>query len=257
MMVAPQQLPPCVRRLVDAHFRGGIDPEGERRMRAHLPHCQGCRRYYERRLLLEKLDPTALGAEVRLARGLGLRPRKKAVSAWTLAGACATAALLVAVLAATGLRPIGDRFAARGGVGPERAEIFAYRTNPSERLDARATIHANDEIAFAYTNPGGFQRLLVYGVDEHRHVYWYYPAWVDPMADPHAIAIAPGPELRELPEAIRHALDGHELTLHAVFIDDDVSVRRVERLLAESTGPGASTAIQGSYERVLPLVVER
>ncbi len=256
-MVAPQQLPACVRKLVDAHFRGDIDPEGERRMRAHLPQCHGCQRYYERCLLREKLDPSGLGPEVRLARGLGLHPRKKAVSGWTLASACATAALLVAALIAMKLRPSDDGFAARGGVTPDRAEIFAYRTNPWERLERRARIRANDEIAFAYTNPGGFHRLLVYGVDEHGHVYWYHPAWVEPMDDPHAIAIAAGPELHELPEAIRHALDGHELALHAVFINDDVSVRRVESLLAKSNGPGATAAIEGSYECVLPLVVER
>ena len=253
-MVAPQPLPPCVRKLVDAHFRGDIDLEGERRIRAHLPECHGCRRYYERRLLLERLDPSGLGPEVRLARGLGLRPRKTAISKWMLASACA-AALLVAATVATKLRPRDDSFAVRGGVTLERPEIFAYRTNPWERLEARATIRANDEMAFAYTNPGGFRRLLVYGVDEHGHVYWYHPAWVEPMDDPHAIAIAAGPELHELPEAIRHALDGHELAVHAVFMNDDVSVRRVESLLAKSIG--ASAAIEGSYERVLPLVVER
>jgi hypothetical protein len=254
-MVAPQPRSPCVRKLVDAHFGGDIDPEGERRMRAHLPGCQGCQRYYERRLALERLDPSGLGPEVRLARGLGLHPRKKAVSGRTLASACAAAALLVAALMATKRRPSDDGFAVRGSVAPEPAEIFAYRTNPWERLEARARIRANDEIAFAYTNPRGFRRLLVYGVDEHGHVYWYHPAWVEPMDDPHAIAIAAGPELHELPEAIRHALDGHELAVHAVFLNDDVSVRRVESLLARSSG--ASAPIEGSYEYVLPLVVER
>jgi hypothetical protein len=257
MMAAPQPLPPCVRKLIDAHFRGGIHPEGERRMRAHLPHCHGCRGYYERHLLLEKVDPSGLGPEIRLARGLGLQPRKKALSSWMVANVCATAALLLVALVATRLRPSDGGFAGRGAVSPERAEIFAYRTNPWERLEAHATIRANDEIAFAYTNPGEFRRLLVYGVDEHGHVYWYHPAWVEPMDDPHAIAIAAGPELRELPEAIRHSLAGRELTLHAVFVNEDVSVRRVESLLARSTGLGASAVIDGSYERVLPLLVER
>jgi hypothetical protein len=239
---------------VDAHFRGSIDPESERRMRAHLPGCERCRRYYDRHLLLEKLDPAGLGPEVRLARGLGLRSRNKPVALWAFAGACAAAAVLFAILPRT--KATDEGFAARGGAGPERAEIFAYRTNPSARLEPHATIRPNDAIAFAYTNAGSFRKLLVYGVDEHRHVYWYFPAWVDPNDDPHAVSISPGAELRELPEAVRHDLDGHELTLHAVFVDDDIGVRRVEGLLAQSNGAGAP-GLKGSVERELPLVVER
>jgi hypothetical protein len=257
MMAAPQ-LEPCVprlRRLVDAHFGGTLDPDGERRMRAHLPGCERCRRYYERHLLLEKLDPAGLGAEVRIARGLGLRPRRKTAAAWAFAGACAAAALTVALVPRH--KPMDQGFAARGGPGAERAEVFVYRTSPSERLQPHATIRAGDDLAFAYTNAAGFRKLLVYGVDEHRHVYWYFPAWVDPKDDPHAVGIAAGPGLRELPEAIRHDFDGHELTLHAVFVDDDMTVRRVEHLLAESTGPGVPAAVPGSFERELPLVVER
>lgn len=269
MTVAPLQPSACVRKLVDAHFRGDIDPEGERCMRAHLSACQGCERYYERRLLLEKVDPSGLGPEVRLARGLGLRPQRTAAArsapAATLPRFAAVAALLVGVVIATNATkatnatratPIDDDFAARGAVTPERAEIVAYRTNPTERLERYSRIRANDEIAFAYTNPRGFHRLLVYGVDEHGHVYWYHPAWVLPADDPHAIPIAAGPELHELPAAIRHALDGHELALHALFTNDDVSVRRVESLLAKSGGPSATAAIEDSPEYVLPLVVE-
>jgi predicted anti-sigma-YlaC factor YlaD len=57
--MSPAEVDPCVRRLVDAHFRGDIAAESERRMRAHLPRCATCRGYYERHLVLEKLDPAA------------------------------------------------------------------------------------------------------------------------------------------------------------------------------------------------------
>jgi hypothetical protein len=253
--MSPAEVDPCVRRLVDAHFRGDIAAESERRMRAHLPRCATCRGYYERHLVLEKLDPAALGPELRIARGLGLRPRTKTGAAWAFAGACAAAAVVVAVLPRA--RPMSSEvFAARGASSSAPAEIFAYRATPSERLGAHASVRAGDALAFAYTNAAGFHRLLVYGVDERHHVYWYYPAWLDPMDDPHAVPISPGPELRELPEAIRHDLAGKRLTVHAVFVDDDVTVKRVEALLATTSGLDAPVPLPGAAERVLPLVVE-
>jgi hypothetical protein len=95
----------------------------------------------------------------------------------------------------------------------------------------------------------------VYGVDEHRHVYWYYPAWSNPSDDPHAIAVDPGVALRELPEAIRHEIDGHELTIHAVFLDHDTSVRQVERWVEEARTPNEPLP-GAAYEEHVALAVE-
>jgi hypothetical protein len=249
----------CVRPLIDAHFAGALSPPNERALRAHLPGCEACRGYYHRHLILAKLDPRAIGAEERIAAGLGLRVRRKSTPAWSLALAfCAVAALFVVV---PFVKKGPADFTARGGaLGPAKAEFLAYRIGPSgagtDKLTQGSTVRSTDDLAFAYCNPSGFHRLLVYGVDEHRHVYWYYPAWSNPVDDPHAIALAAGPGVRELPDAIRHNLDGRELTIHAVFLDDDASVRRVERLVAESQAAGDPLPIAGSYEERLSLVVE-
>ncbi|MFP2959625.1 hypothetical protein ACLEPN_17730 [Myxococcus sp. 1LA] len=64
--------------LVDRHFSGRIAPPDERRMREHLPDCAHCRERYERQLLLARLDPSALDARTRLARGLGIETQTPA-----------------------------------------------------------------------------------------------------------------------------------------------------------------------------------
>jgi hypothetical protein len=244
----------CVRASVDAHFSGAITPATERAMRAHLSGCEGCRRYYERRLLLASLDSRAIGPEQRIAVGLGLRTRRRTAPLWSAAfAACALAAVLVVVPLAG--RP--SEFAARGAPRSARPDFFAYRIHPAGQLVEGSTMSPTDDLAFAYTNPSGFQRLLVYGVDEHRHIYWYYPAWSNPADDPHAVTLSTGPEVRELPDAIRQDLDGAQLTIVAVFLDDDTSVRRVERLVADLPAAGDALPIAGSYERRLTLQVGR
>jgi MFS transporter, DHA1 family, tetracycline resistance protein len=62
-----------IRALVERHFAGTISQVEERSMRPHLPACESCRTYYERHLVLSRLDPDALAAEERLGRGLGIR----------------------------------------------------------------------------------------------------------------------------------------------------------------------------------------
>ena len=65
------------RRLVDVHFRGRLPPTREREMRGHLVTCGPCRAYYDRHLLLARVDPDdALSMHDRLARGLGLSPSR-------------------------------------------------------------------------------------------------------------------------------------------------------------------------------------
>lgn len=245
----------CVRALIDSHFAGSISPSREQTMRAHLPGCEACRRYYGRHLVLAKLEPRAAGPEARIAVGLGLRPSRQRVPAWSVAVALCAAALLLAFVPMARSRESG--FAARGVLGAAKPQFFVYRIDPTRRLEPHGSIiKATDELAFAYANPTGFRRLFVYGVDEHRHVYWYYPAWSSPADDPHALTVPSGPEVRELPEAIRHEIDGRELTIHAVFLDDDTSVRRVERLVHDVRSPGDALPIAGAYEERLSLTVE-
>lgn len=244
---------------VDRHFAGRISPRGERALREHLPACEACRRRYERHLLLAELDPQALGSEERLGRGLGLRPGRRGLAlgpVLTLAAAGAACAALL-WFALPGRLPGG--FTARGG-RPDGAEVelLVYRVQAGRPPQPVAeAIGPQDELAFAYRNPGGLGRLLVFGVDEHGHVYWYHPAWTDPQASPLAVPIARGAEPRELPEAVSHALDGAELRLFGVFTDRPVGVREVEEHVRRAGPRAAALGLPGAVEATRLLQVKR
>ena len=254
----------CVRGLVDAHFRGGISVAGERTLRLHLAECAACRAYYDRHLVLAEIDPASKSARDRIGHALGLTEgrREPRVSPFAWAGV-ALAAALMAIIPLRRMHAGDAEFTARGAATSLGAEphVFVYRMHPHQRLEASVdtTIRSTDDLAFAYSNPPGQAaqtHLLVYGVDEHRHVYWYYPEWTDAAADPRAIAVSPGAEMRELPHAIRHNLDGQRLTIVAVFTNDEPSVRAIEARVAKQ-GEGEPLGLPGASEERLVLTVER
>jgi hypothetical protein len=222
-----------MRQSVDRHFAGSIAPDAERALREHLPTCEDCHRYYERHLLLATLDPKALDAEARLAQGLGLpRPRRAAVWSLGVIGLAAAAAAIALVVAPRLLHPQSDGFTPRGPeVKLPQVHLSVFRVEKGAAVPVADRIGAADELAFAYENRAGKQRLMVYGVDEHRHVYWFFPAWQDPATDPEAIRIEAGDGSHELREAVAHHFDGGQLTLHALFTDSPLKVRDVERWL--------------------------
>jgi hypothetical protein len=230
-------------RLVDRHFAGRIRPAEERRLRQHLPGCQTCTRYYERHRLLAVLDPSALPAEERLARGIGLAHPLRSWPATAfrppmLLAAVAATAAAIGLLAVQRLDP-ADGFTARGAA-IEEPRVRAYRVAAgSNPVELGETMAPGDELAFEYDNPGGRRYLLIFGVDEHRHVYWYHPAWVDLESTPAAVPISAGRQ--ELPEAVAHELDGVELTLVAVFVDEMLTVREVEAGLEKRMAEAAWT----------------
>jgi hypothetical protein len=236
------------------HFAGLISPRAERALRLHLADCSSCREVYEKHLVLAEIDPVALSAEERIGRGLGVRPRPAAVGWPLLAGAVACAAavaVFVPLTAADRASGVSDdrEFAPRGSARLAD-EFVVYRIGAGaapERAPRR--MGRGDELAFAYTNPSGFAYLSVFGVDHHGNVRWYHPEWTDAAASPHAIPIAKGPELRELPEAVAHDLEGPTLRLYAVFANEPLGVREIEGSLA-SDEPGRS-------ELVLPGVLVR
>jgi hypothetical protein len=224
-----------MKRLVDQHFAGATRQKEERRLREHLPGCEICQGHYRRHQLFAKLAPGALPAEERIARGLGLGGPLQAFRGFgsrlfpapmALAGVAAACALFFLI------RPMisASEFQARGEISAAAVGFWAYRIagggEPSELGDS---IAPGDELAFAYFNPpgaGSVRYLLVFGVDEHRHVYWYHPAWLDPAATPTAVQVADG--RHELGEAVAHELDGKKLTLYALFVEQPLSVRQVE-----------------------------
>jgi hypothetical protein len=250
------------RALLDAHFDRRISPEDERLLRAHLEVCSDCVKVYDAHLLFERITGDAAQSRERLATGLGFKPSLRRARAPWIAGAGfggALAALFLLHVAGARQEGVGQEtaFAARGVAQEESPRILAYALSPTRELAVSDRVRATDQLAFAYTNPTGFRHLLVFGVDEHRHVYWYHPAWRSREEHPRALAIEDGPAARELPDAVRHDLDGRTLTVYSVFLDEDMPVERIEELVASSRAPDEPLPLLGAYQQRLALVVER
>lgn len=228
--------------LVDRHFAGRIRPDDERRLRQHLPECQACGDRYRRRLLLARIDPAAEPAADRLARGLGLRPRRRSAVLLPAALAACVAAAGVALFLTAGTVPA---FAPRG---PTASRLLIYRIpSGGTPVPAVGELRRQDELAFAYENPRGRRFLLIYGVDDTGRVYWFHPAWPAGAPPAASIPISTDGGVHELPEAIGHDYAGGELTIHAVFSDVPLSVAEVDTWAAahrDARLPGADPADQ-------------
>jgi hypothetical protein len=241
------QPPACeMRSVIDEHFAGKITPAAERALREHLPTCAQCREYYRRHQVLSDLDPEGLDPRQRLARGLGLEPRRRSLVYIAVPALAAAAAIALLIILWPGVQPAEDGLVSRGGPAessPARLEV--YRVRPGESPErVQEEINATDELAFAYENRAGKKRLMVFGVDEGGNIYWYHPAWQDPAQKPVAVAIEGGVGIRELPEAIGHSIRGESLRIYAVFTDDPLPVESIEAL------------IRGVKERVKVLPLE-
>ena len=103
-----------------------------------------------------------------------------------------------------------------------------------------------DELAFAYTNPAARRYVAIFGVDDHQRVYWFHPAWREGAPAPAALPAAAGPGPFELPEAIRHAIDGRRLAIHALFADRAVGVEEIEAAVRSgASGVALATRLGG------------
>ncbi len=237
---------------IDAHFAGTIALDDERTMRAHLGTCEGCRARYRRQRLLAKLDPQALSVDVRIAHGLGIGgTRSLAHFAWPGAAALLAAAAAVILM----LRPLNtaDKFSARGLNDSADAGIGAVVATPALHIYRVAqgggttpvfdTLRRDDELAFAYENHDRKKYLMIFGVNERGRVYWFYPGWSKEADNPRAVATTPESGLHELPDAIVHRFEGSTLEIHSLFVDEPMTVREIEKIVA--TGPLGSSPQTG------------
>jgi hypothetical protein len=235
-----------MRGRVDEHFARKLRPGNEHALREHLPGCTSCKSLYDRHLLLLRLDPKAAGdAQARLGQGLGLV--KPPVPVTQGVAVLAVAALLAVGVVVTRPSP----FAA----GAENLRV--YRVRPGvEAEPVKSELRAGDELAFAYENPHGRKWLMIYGVDEHGHVYWFHPSWSDPDADPAAVQAFGGTALHELPEAISHDFDGQRLVLHEVLSDERLTVKQAEALMRGHDAE-QPLSLQGAEQTAFTVKVKR
>jgi hypothetical protein len=226
---------------VDAHFNDGLAPDQEHAMRLHLPTCPLCTRRYERQLLFASLVPDAPGPKARLRRGLPLPTRTW--RRWVAPASAVLAIAACAILVVGRLRtPSEGAFHARGTSVQAPGSVptlQVYRVPagagpvwvgsvPDPSASRPIAIDRADELAFAYTNPTAKKHLLVFAADEHRHVYWYYPAWTSEGDNPGATPIVSTKDPVELRESVGHSFDAPKVQLHAVFAEEALSVREIE-----------------------------
>lgn len=223
---------PCkMRNRVDRHFEGRINPEEERDLRRHLSNCVTCREHYEHLLLQSMIDPKSIDSQSRMAIGLGILPRRRKPLMPVLALAASFAAVLTLILFIPGTTEPEKGFSIRGPDGSP-ANLLIYRLHPGKAPALVVDeITGSDELAFAYENNSGKGRLLVFGVDEHENIYWYYPSWAKESENPVAVPIQTNEGVHELPEAVTHSIKGNSLRIYAVFTDEPLSVRETEERL--------------------------
>jgi hypothetical protein len=243
------------RWLVDRHFSKGLSSADEASMRAHLPACTDCREAYESYLAAEKLDPKARPPRERLAMALALPsavngPRRRAMR-WGIGAVSAVGAFALLLMATSPSHP-GNGIASRGkGIeSPESLEVAVFRVK-GERESTRVhdVVSPGDELAFAYRNEVGKAFLMIFAMDGAGRLAWYHPAWTDPADNPRAVPIAKQVGFKELPEAVRHPLQGSSLTVHALFMDRALDVRTVEARVAR--GAFAADADAGEVLRTM------
>ena len=240
------------RSYIDHHFECTITQAEEHAMREHLPACAACRSYYQRWLVLWRLDPDAMPATRRIGHGLGFKDAPRRIWA-TPVGATSVVAAAAALLLWShgGARPDEPGFSARGALASgalSHALVYDVRQGGPPAL-AIGSVGRRDELAFAYENGAAKNWLMIFGVDEHRHVYWFFPAWTDPAENPGAVPIATDGARHELPEAVRHSFDGRTLEVRSLFLDTPLTVREVESLLKEH--PAGPLPVPGAIESPL------
>jgi len=254
--LSPRCARPHHRAAITDHFAGRGSPAAEATLRAHLLGCVDCDAYYRRHLLLARLDPRALPARERLGRGLGLRGDRFAWRRTWVLGLCvpAVAAALLVLLPRYVLhggvgtaRSIGadGEFAARGPAGGVSSFwTYLVGADGTPRL-AGKLIGRADEMAFAYANAAGKPFLMIFGVDEHRHVFWFHPGWSAGTPAPQALSATVGPGPYELPEAIRQPFDGARLRVYAAFSDRRFDATMIDNAV-RSAGDGDPSRALGA-----------
>jgi hypothetical protein len=205
--------------------------------------------HYENLMLRSRIDPKGMDARSRIAVGLGILPRRKSPMPPILALSAALAAAVMLVVFLPDAPRQEEGFAARGHDG-NQVNLLIYRfqkgKSPALVVDE---ISRSDELAFAYENRTGKKRLLVFGIDEEKNIYWYYPAWVKESDNPVAVPIQSGDAIHELPEAVTHQIQGSSLRIYAIFTNELISVRQVEEMLRDrefSEGKAVKDAFQTS-----------
>ena len=227
---------PCSRTvMVDTYFDHGLPPPEAHALYEHIPACASCRERYNRQLVLESLLPESTGPKARLRTTLDIPASRTVLTSRRWWGPAAAVLAMAACALLFVRRPRDDAgFHARGDATSLAPRLDVYRLQGSAPSYVVDVVGRQDELAFTYTNPTGKKRVLVFAVDEHRHVYWYYPAWTRADETVTSIPIVTTREPVELKEGVTHDFDTSRVRIYGVFTDEAMTTREVEARLAKA-----------------------
>ena len=231
---------------IEAIFARKATPAQAHALYDHLDTCADCRQSYDRHLLFESLLPAEerIDPKKRLRETLPIATPRARRSVYVISALALAACLLLLLRRPT---QADEEFHARGPALPTGPALEVYRLKGGPQR-ATSPIDKNEDLAFAYTNPGGAKYLLVFAVDEARHVYWYYPAWSNAAETPSSISVRPSTTLVELGEGIRHDFQGHQIRVHAVWSDTPMTTREAEAKLTGVTAANEHLGWPGTTE---------
>jgi len=259
-------------RQIHRYFAGSLPPAAVTEMFRRLWRCGACRVRYERHLLTERALPdgdvrredrlwrsivasaaTVASADTLAVQTAAVRATPEVRERWfrppAFAGAGALAGVLLLAVVGARLRT-GPAPVARGTTADDTGAptVHIFRSVGEHRTEPVAeTVRADDGILIAYSNPGTeLSYLMVFAVDVHGGVHWYYPAYEQPGQNPAAPAIRTRALGVELAEEIRHALPVGPLRIFALFLRRPLSVEEVERTVSEAwrSHGGSVTALE-------------
>lgn len=142
-------------------------------------------------------------------------------------------------------------------VGPV-ATVRVLREQKDGALSPAATQMAHEDgLRFSYVNTAGWQRLLVFVVDDLGNVYWEFPEWTDRRASPVAAPISSTPREQEIPKAVHRAWEGELLVVYTIFTNEVVSARDLEARIADPARDRSKPLVPGSQQSVLTLRLVR
>ena len=238
--------------LVHRHFALEGTPADERALRAHLPTCAECTRVYGRKLWVAGWLPWVPTPQERLGEGLGFGPSKRRASAW-LRGVPAVLAVGLMVLVFQRSSSEGFQPRAAPTQGTSTGRLFVHQRVNGTWAEQHTTLVASEPIAFSYVGETKRPYLMVWAGSES-DVWWFYPAWVDPAANPTSIQVNEAGRF-ELPDAVTQPLRVGRVRIWALFSERPHSVQEIEALLARVPRP--VPLVSDGVERTLDLEVSR
>ena len=186
-----------------------VDGQGDQALSQHVRSCAACAKQVEQlRAVVRELAQLELAREApaftsAVQAKLGARPAKRPFVPLFAAGA-----VLAACLAVLGVWPQQQGFEARGGGDATGSrlgfEVYVHQKGrAAARLAEAQRVSTSTGYSFVVLNRSHQQQyLMLFALDAHKDVHWFYPAFVDPKSDPSSLLVPAAPEVRALPEGI-------------------------------------------------------